>query len=186
MKTQRVTLTAPELRIGILSDTHAWLDPRVADTLAGCGLILHAGDICDAGILDRLAGLSARVLAVAGNNDLPGLWPAEQTGRVRDLPERLELEVNGDLLVMEHGHRLGNHPSHARFRRDYPQARVVVYGHTHFQVWDRDARPWIVNPGAAGRVRTQGGPSCAVLQITGELWTVELKRFPDDLSVRVA
>lgn len=186
MQVRTLSLSAPELRIGILSDTHAYLDPRVADTLSGCRLILHAGDICDARILDQLAPLAGQVVAVAGNNDLPGLWPAEQHDIVAALPQRVELQVNGDLIVMEHGHRLGGQPSHARLRCDYPEARLIVYGHTHFQVWDRDARPWIVNPGAAGRVRTQGGPSCAILTVTGELWTVELKRFPDSLTARVA
>ena len=41
--------------IGVVSDTHGYLNPRVPELLAGVEHILHAGDIGDAGIIDELA-----------------------------------------------------------------------------------------------------------------------------------
>jgi putative phosphoesterase len=54
--------------IGVISDTHGLLRPEVADAFGGVGLILHAGDIGTAEILDQLRKI-APVVAVRGNND---------------------------------------------------------------------------------------------------------------------
>src|SRR5260370_1076431 len=73
------------MRIGVLSDTHAprrWKScpPAVASQLRGADLILHAGDVCTAAVLDELAQY-APVTAVAGNNDGPDVtaWGAAET-----------------------------------------------------------------------------------------------------------
>ena len=53
-----------------------------------------------------------------------------------------------------HGHQIVSvERRHGWLRERYPDVRVVVYGHTHRRCIDRSARPWIVNPGAAGRNR---------------------------------
>ena len=54
------------IRIGLIADTHGLLRPQACDYLRGCDFIVHAGDICDAQILDQLA-LIAPVTAVRGN-----------------------------------------------------------------------------------------------------------------------
>ncbi|MFM1890995.1 MAG: hypothetical protein RLZ44_72, partial [Pseudomonadota bacterium] len=41
-----------------------------------------------------------------------------------------------------------------------------------------DAIPWVLNPGAAGRSRTFGGPSCLLLHAGARVWRVETHRFP--------
>src|SRR3984957_19614091 len=73
------------MRIVVLSDTHAprrWKScpPAVASQLRGADLILHAGDVCTAAVLDELAQY-APVTAVAGNNDGPDVaaWGAAET-----------------------------------------------------------------------------------------------------------
>ena len=66
---------------------------------------------------------------------------------------------------------------HGWLRERYPDARVVVYGHTHRRSIDRSARPWIVNPGAAGRNRTFGGPSLVVIDVDGSRWRLRTVRF---------
>lgn len=75
------------LRIGLLSDTHGLLRPEVRAFLDGCVHIVHAGDVCDPGILRSLAAI-APVTAVRGNNDR-GAWAdglrATATHRVRPL-----------------------------------------------------------------------------------------------------
>jgi putative phosphoesterase len=87
------------MRVVVLSDTHSprfWkgCPPTVARHLAGADLILHAGDVCTADVLDELATY-APVRVVLGNNDRPEVaaWGA---------PETLELELAGLKLAMVH------------------------------------------------------------------------------------
>jgi predicted phosphodiesterase len=120
--------------------------------------------------------------AVAGNNDYAGAagWLATDHGLVNSLPRLLRLALPGGELVIEHGHRLGDRPDHARFRSDHGDARMVVYGHTHRRIIDREAEPWVVNPGAAGNTRTRGGPSCLVLIADANNWEIEEFVFADE------
>jgi predicted phosphodiesterase len=62
-------------------------------------------------------------------------------------------------------------------RQRHPDARLIVYGHSHRLCCDLDAQPWVVNPGAAGRARTFGGASCLVLRIQDNGWHIEAYRF---------
>ncbi|MDQ7017184.1 MAG: metallophosphoesterase family protein [Gammaproteobacteria bacterium] len=165
--------------VGILSDSHAHLDERIAEKLRGCDYILHAGDICDVTVLQQLATLTERLIAVTGNNDLPGRWP-EANNVVERLPRETNITLPGGILAMEHGHVHGHHnPCHDALRAAHPKARVVIYGHTHKQVIDKSHAPWVVNPGASGRVRTNGGPSCLILTASQEDWLIEVVRYPD-------
>lgn len=167
------------LRVALVSDTHGVLDDRIADIVAGCDLAVHAGDIGDAGVLERLQVNGTRAIAVRGNNDTPHQWPAAQRRVLEGLPERGLVALPGGLLVVLHGHHF--HPvaeRHGKLRTTFADARLIVYGHSHRQVCDRSARPWVVNPGVAGHARTFGGPACAVLSATARRWTVREHRFP--------
>jgi predicted phosphodiesterase len=54
----------------------------------------------------------------------------------------------------EHGHEHGwKTPSHKSLLQTYPNAKVIIYGHTHKQVIDTESSPWVINPGASGAVR---------------------------------
>jgi predicted phosphodiesterase len=76
-----------------------------------------------------------------------------------------------------HGDRYSPSTRHAMLRAQFADARAVVYGHSHrLVVGDRET-PWILNPGAAGRARTYGGPSCLLLEATTRKWRVESHRF---------
>ena len=74
---------------------------------------------------------------------------------------------------------MGNHPDHDRFRSDHVGARLIVYGHTHHRIIDQKAEPWVVNPGASGKTRTHGGPSCLVLHASENKWTIETVLFSE-------
>ncbi len=165
------------LRLAILSDTHGYLDHRILAVAAHCDAVIHAGDVCGGSILTTLEKSSPRVYAVTGNNDAATRWSNPETGS-DILPSAYELTLPGGLLVVEHGDRFGNHPSHEDFQRSWPEARAIVYGHTHRQVVDQSSDPWVMNPGAAGQTRIGDGPSCLVLSIsqTGD-WSVESMRF---------
>jgi uncharacterized protein len=173
-------------RLGILSDTHGMVDARVLSCLRHCDLILHAGDIGDAGVIALLERESGRaVLSVAGNNDVPAKWPAPHHHVLASLEETVELELPGGTVAMEHGHRIRDTRNyHSRLRARHPAARMIVYGHTHVRVVDTSATPWVVNPGAAGRERTKSGPSCLVVDTRGDDWSIEQFCFPRETGRR--
>jgi len=166
------------ITVGILSDSHGFLDPAIAEKVNQCDYIVHAGDIFNARVLEQLKP-GKELIAVAGNNDYPAFWDAEEADIVNALPKIAELDLPGGLIFVEHGHRLGNQPEHDEFRKDYAQARMVVYGHTHHRIIDQQAEPWVINPGASGKVRTHGGPSCLVLHASEDDWRIETFLFPD-------
>ncbi|HKY91526.1 MAG TPA: metallophosphoesterase family protein, partial [Nevskiaceae bacterium] len=80
-------------RIGLVSDTHGLVRPEVLAFLEGCDHLVHAGDVCDAAVLERLRAI-APLTAVRGNNDR-GAW----ADRLR---ERETLEVEGARLLVVH------------------------------------------------------------------------------------
>ena len=133
--------------IGLIADTHGYLDPRVPPVLKGVDLILHAGDIGAEGVLAALERI-APVTAVAGNNDAK----LAQLG----LPLRVDVDLGGVRIHLVH-----------RLIDAVPGAdtRVVVYGHTHKAlVAERDGMLW-VNPGAAGRVGFHREVTLALLRV---------------------
>lgn len=170
-----------QISVGILSDTHGYLDNRIAEVIRDCDYAIHAGDIMGAHILNELQPRKS-VIAVAGNNDLPATWNKDEVTILSALPESAQLELPGGLIIIEHGHRLGGCPDHDQFRWDHAEARLVIYGHTHKRVIDKTAEPWVVNPGAAGSERTKGGPSCLILYASKSEWTIETILFADTVA----
>jgi putative phosphoesterase len=167
-----------KVTVGILSDSHGYLDPRIKDTVNQCDYIVHAGDIFNANVLEQLHP-KQKMIAVAGNNDFPAFWDESEADVVKALPKNDQLELPGGRLVVEHGHRLGNMPDHEDLRWDHTDARLIVYGHTHRRVVDQKEEPWVVNPGASGTVRTHGGPSCLILHASTEEWTIDTVLFEE-------
>jgi len=161
--------------IAVISDTHAYLDPRISDIVKCCDIAVHAGDICGVNILDEMKPLSGKVYAVTGNND-----PYCHVSK-KPLPKVLSFEVYGEKITIEHGHVHGNHkPSHASLRDAHADSKLIIYGHTHKKVIDNSENPWILNPGAAGKTRTHGGPSCLVITCFKEQeWEIKKHRFSE-------
>lgn len=137
-------------RIGLISDTHGLVRPAVFDALGGVSMILHAGDV-GAGVLEELRVI-APVHAVRGNTDPGG-----------ELPDALDLDVDGVKIHVSHGHELGV-PTPVELFATYP-ADVIVYGHTHRQLIVQASGRWCINPGAAGQRRFKLRPSVALLTI---------------------
>jgi putative phosphoesterase len=164
--------------VALVSDTHGYIFPEVLAVVGRCDKVIHAGDVCGRHILDALHRHNEHVIAVAGNNDIPERWPEEERETVTALPRTAELVLPGGVLSVEHGHEHGwATPDHARLRAAHPRAKMIVYGHTHHRMVDKSADPWIVNPGAAGQVRNNGGPSCLVVHASSEHWEIEAFRF---------
>lgn len=155
------------MRIGLISDTHGRLRTEVFDRLAGVERILHAGDIGPPDLIAELETI-APVTAVSGNTD--GF-------DVRDrVPRVAELELAGRRVVVVHGDQLGS-PTPEALRLAHPDARVIVYGHTHRPLIDETDGVLVVNPGSAGAARFGIAPSVAILTL-GESATVELLELP--------
>ncbi len=167
------------MRILIVSDTHGFVDPRIAKLAARCELTVHAGDILDPRVLEEIRPCSGALVAVKGNNDVPAKWPRSARRLLEALPEQQSVDLPGGVLAVEHGHRIWDARNyHLRLRRKHRCARAIVYGHSHHQVCDTGETPWVLNPGAAGRVRTHGGPSCLVLHAGKRRWRIDPHRFP--------
>ena len=134
---------------------------------------MHAGDIGSAAVLESLDSDQGKVFAVVGNNDVDWKWEVADAGVLKKLPEVQEIVLPSGTISIEHGHKVRNTKRyHDELRKRYPQSRIVIYGHTHNRVVDLNENPWVVNPGAAGRNRTRGGPSCLVLDVQEEDWQV--------------
>lgn len=133
------------MKIGLLSDTHGWLDPQLLDFFKGCDEVWHCGDIGDVAVADRLAAAFS-FRAVYGNID---------GGELRRMyPETLCFECEGVKVVMTH---IGGYPG-----RYDPRVREVLYrerpqlfvcGHSHIAkvMYDKALGCLHINPGAAGR-----------------------------------
>lgn len=166
-----------ELSVIILSDTHGKLDERIAALAADCDIAIHAGDIGNAAVLHAIRPRRARH-AVIGNNDLPERWPEGDRPLLAQLPDQLEINLPGGLLVITHGHQFREAKTrHQRLRSAFPNAFAIVYGHSHRFVIDDSDAPWLLNPGAAGWTRTYGGPSSILLRIDNARWRLEPCRF---------
>jgi putative phosphoesterase len=166
------------VRVLLLSDTHGRLHPEILALAEGTDCVVHAGDVGHPDVLAALAGADRPVLAVRGNNDTPGKWPIDARHSPASLAEQAELPLPGGTLVVEHGDRAN--PAgrrHERLRAKYPEARLILYGHSHRQLIDDGIRPWVVNPGAAGRSRTYGGSGCVLLTADTRRWRLQAFRF---------
>ena len=141
------------MKIGLISDTHNHLDPRVPEIFAGVDHILHAGDVGLSLILAELE-LIAPVTAVLGNNDsnLP-------------IPETAVTTLDGKKFLVHHIVTPGYGPASIQARIQTEAPDVVVFGHTH-KVFAQQFGPTLFfNPGYAGKQRFKLERSVALMEI---------------------
>lgn len=130
--------------VGLLSDTHSYLDPRVLQHFANCDEIWHAGDVGDATVLDQLEA-SKTVRAVYGNIDDHGL-------RAR-LPLNQSFTVEGLSVFMTHiGGYPGRYTPRVRKLLDEETPGLYICGHSHILKVMPDKKRGLLhmNPGACG------------------------------------
>ena len=143
--------------VGVVSDTHGYIDPRAVLLLQGVDHILHAGDIGDAAIIDRLAEI-APVTTVRGNND--------KSGPESLFPENATLELGDCLVYLTHQVKLPKDENDPKMRPFLEMgATVVVSGHSHIPLQERLGPVLFFNPGAAGRRRFKLLPSIGALTL---------------------
>ncbi len=139
------------MKIGVISDTHDFLDPRVPDIFAGVDHILHAGDVCTAWILFQLEQI-APVTAALGNNDV-----------TMSLKLTATIELAGRKFLIQHiliPQALDQQTARHILRQ---RPEVVVFGHTHRQSSETLGGMLFLNPGYAGRPKFGAARSVAIL-----------------------
>jgi putative phosphoesterase len=144
------------VRLGVISDTHGMLRPEVFDVFRDVDHILHGGDL---GSLDLLVELEAiaPVSAVYGNSDGMDV-------RAR-LPQVAAVELEGFRVVVTHGDQLGS-PTPAKLHAAFPEAEIIVYGHSHRPLLELvDRTVTVINPGGAGAPRFGIPPSVGILEL---------------------
>ncbi len=145
------------LRIGVISDTHNFLDPKVSELFAGVDHILHAGDIGQPRLILQLEQI-APVTAVLGNTDDSGLH-FRQTEIA---------ELDGRKFLIHHivDPYAPDESLQRRFDREQPA--VVVFGHTHKPFSEMIGATLFFNPGYAGKSRFGMPRSVAILHCSGK------------------
>jgi putative phosphoesterase len=133
--------------------------------MTGVDAIVHAGDVGGLHVLEGLRAL-APVFAVQGNNDVPlgGLG----------LPEVLDLELAGASIHVVH---------QLPMARPSDDTDVVVYGHSHVQIYERRGGVLYLNPGAAGRRGFHALQTAALLRIDGGTVLPELLQLGPRLKL---
>jgi putative phosphoesterase len=190
--------------IGLLSDTHiphrlAALPPAIPRIFAAASvaLILHAGDVDEPGVLDTLSAV-APVIAVRGNLHL-----ASRSRSSPHLPYAVYLDIMGQRIVLTHGHgrphqwlwdkRRGfikqaptagtrdafNEELLKRNHRRFPDADVLIFGHSHRRLSRRVGRTLFLNPGAIAHARDESA-SVALLTLTADGATAEFVEVPGE------
>jgi putative phosphoesterase len=147
------------MRVAVLSDTHGYFDPQLADLLRGVEEILHAGDVGTTAVLDQL-GAIAPTYAVRGNVDsqVPGL-PPTLSRRIESFEINMLHELPAPQSVLrewcEASPLEGKVAERCRrFIAEFPPAcRMVIFGHSHEPCAVTLGGILFFNPGSAGKKR---------------------------------
>jgi putative phosphoesterase len=142
---------AKKMLIGILSDTHGLLRQEVIDGLKGVDMIIHAGDIDDQSVIEKLNDLSSSLTVVRGNADKE--W-------AEHLPQEAWLEILGNKIFVIH--------NKGKISCDVGDADIIIYGHSHkYSLVDKEGQIWF-NPGCCGKRKKDQEVSFAILEIRGK------------------
>jgi putative phosphoesterase len=131
-------------RIGLLSDTHGWLDEAVLRHFADCDEVWHAGDIGDESVIDTLEAFKPTRI-VFGNID--------STQIRKRTHEHLRFNCEGlDVWITHIGGRPGNYATPVRAELKANAPGLFICGHSHICLAGKNQRQGNLhlNPGAAG------------------------------------
>ena len=140
------------MKIGVISDTHNYLDPGIAMAFEGVDHILHGGDIGLPWVIMELESI-APVTAVLGNNDA-GL----------DFKETEIIKLSDTRFLVQHIVNISSpgDPVHAQIQKAKPD--VVIFGHSHKAFSEMREGVLFLNPGYAGKPRFNLSRSVAILE----------------------
>jgi putative phosphoesterase len=154
------------VKVGLVSDTHDLLDPKLDGLFRGVETILHAGDVTKPHVIEGLAR-TAPVHVARGNNDV-GPFGAS-------LSEHVWLEVGALTVLVVHqlGSRAKLDPTVTRALARRP-AELVLHGHSHRPGIQLAGDRLFVNPGSAGPRRFSLPRTAGILTVRGREVAVEL------------
>ena len=142
--------------LGLISDTHGLLREQALVALRGSGLIVHAGDVGDLAILDKLRAI-APVLAIPGNID-----------KGSALPETALASAGSFTIYVIHDlKRLDLDPAASGIH-------IVISGHSHKPLATTRAGVLYINPGSAGPRRFRLPITVARLDLDRVPWEVQV------------
>lgn len=133
-------------RIGLLSDTHSYMDAGILKHLEQVDEIWHAGDVGTMEVIDQLAGLGKPLRGVYGNID------GQDIRKV--FPETIRFYCQGVEVLMTH---IGGYPGkyHPNIRPELLRRspKLFICGHSHILkvMFDQKLQCLHLNPGAAGK-----------------------------------
>jgi uncharacterized protein len=157
----------PVMKVGLISDTHGLMRAEALQALAGSDFIIHAGDIGDQAVIERLAEI-APVTAVRGNNDTDA-WAAQ-------IPETNVLDAKGIRFFVLHSVKdLDVDPAEAGFQ-------AVVSGHSHRPEIQVREGVLFINPGSAGPRRFRLPISVATIVCRNGLIAPQLVELTPSVS----
>jgi putative phosphoesterase len=156
------------IRIGIISDTHGLVHPRVPELFANVDAIVHAGDVGGEHVLRALRALAPLTYVDGNNDDASG----EDILRTTIAGVRILLTH-----ILPHPHRPS--PRVVASLRELP-ADLVVFGHSHMPHDEVIHGVRYFNPGSAGRRRFRNPVAAGLLEKRGRAWTVMHVRLDDD------
>ena len=149
------------MKIGIISDTHGFLDPEVLRLFQGVDHILHGGDIGSSRVIALLEDI-APVTAVSGNTD------AEIGFRETEI-----IRLMGRKFLLHHIVDVRSTAEAIKRRIDAERPDVIVFGHTHRRHCEYTGPTLYLNPGYAGKPRFNLVRSVAILSFTNNRFAPE-------------
>ncbi len=150
------------LRIGLLSDTHSFINPRIPEFFSGCDEIWHAGDIGNIETADTLAAFKT-LKAVYGNID--------GTEIRKSYPKNLVFNCEDVKVFMTHiGGYPGRYEKEARHLIESEKPKLFICGHSHILkiLYDKKYELLHINPGAAGNSGFHHVITCVRFVIDGK------------------
>lgn len=140
--------------VGVISDTHDLLRQEVINNLKNCEIILHAGDVCNQTILERLQQI-APTIVVRGNND-------------KKLPENIPKVVSGELEGIRY--------TMVHDKRDIPKdtqgVDLIIFGHSHKYYEECLKGVYYLNPGSCGKSRFSLPLTMAIIEVVNREITI--------------
>jgi len=151
------------MKIGVISDTHNYFDPKIPTLFEGVEHILHAGDVGQEKIIWELERI-APVTAVIGNTDGDSHWRETEI-----------VELAGKKFLVHH--IVDIHKPSETFRRRYDFAKpdAVVFGHTHKAFNQIIGLTLFLNPGPSCKPRFKETRSVAILHCDAQGLRAEFK-----------
>ncbi len=149
------------MKVGVISDTHIpnrakEIPEKVIELFSDAALILHAGDIVDKSVIEKLETI-AKVEVVKGNMDEP------------DIPFPVKKVLNVEAIRIGLIHGFGSpFGIRNRIRKEFDEIDIIVYGHSHKPYNKTENGVLFFNPGTPTDKIFALYNSVGILEIKGD------------------